>query len=102
MDATKSIIELCEVAALMSAAKVARELSDGSDDDDEIKISCPEGCHIKEMLEYLDGMVLDIQSIHKQLSNQEERLKLLENKLGIVRAGEDGDGKTTKTFFRTK
>ena len=86
MYAIKSITKLCETVVLAMVTRVISELSAGKPDND-LGLDVPEDKHIKELLEYLDGMAYDVQAIHNQLHEQDKKLRLLEEKINYADNG---------------
>lgn len=84
MGAGKTITKLGEMAAVASTAKAIVEFFESRKSDDGSDFELDSGDHIKDMLDYLDGMALDIKEIRKQQNEQAERQKLLEERIENV------------------
>ena len=84
MGAGKTITKLGEMVAVASTAKAIVEFLESREADDGNDFELDSGEHIKDMLDYLDGMALDIKEIRKQQNEHAERLKLLEERIDNV------------------
>lgn len=90
MSASKTITKLGKIAAVASTATAIAEIIDNKAANVQIITEeFDDDNHIKEMLEYLDGMVADVQQIHKQIDEQVEMLKHLEARIDNVNSRVD-------------
>ncbi len=85
MSASKTITKLGEIATVASTATAIAEIIDNKAANVQIITEeFDDDNHIKEMLEYLDGMVADIKQIHKRQDEYNETLKRLETRINNV------------------
>ncbi len=64
------------------AAAIAELITDNADSDEDTKNEGDN--HMKEMLEYLDGMANDLKEIHEQQAAQSKKIQLLEERIENV------------------
>ncbi len=97
MENNKTMKRLCK--ALVSTANVVAELIYNKKGDDYFDLDCSEDDipiddHMKDMLDYLDGMFYEIKALHKQQNEFCEKLKSLEEKIGgIDKTATGADGR---------
>lgn len=84
MSAVKTISKLGEIAAVASTATAIAELIDSTTASVQSITDFDDDDHIKDMLEYLDGMVADIKQMHKEQDEQCKRLAQLETRIDNV------------------
>lgn len=84
MSVEHTITKLGEMAAVASTATAIASIMDGTSDGSKSDLDLDNINHVKEMLEYLDGMAIEVRQVRQMLDEHNRSIAMLQERLDNV------------------